>query len=302
MKKSPTTSKKGHSDIKGIINTLTEQLNSIEDDEVLLYRGQSNFNWELIPSIKRNGYEKKENLFVKEIISSYPNEFKDDKTTLEYLIRSQHYELPTRLLDLTFNPLIALYFCLDRVEDTGEDGKILFNEDGSTKLANGKLSIFKIKKNAIKYYDSDTASCIANLAFLTYDEKESIKEYYSRYETNKNQAEFLKEKSIIRLLHFIKLEKTHFDDNINPEHLFSSVVVKGKMNNNRIIAQQGLFLLTGLNDDILHGSGLEHILDIKIVSDAKIGLKNYLNKIMSINNSTIYPEIIQHSKYIKEMF
>lgn len=310
MTKTVKTSKKGYSDISGIIKSLTG-LTKVEDDEVLLYRGESNYDWELVPSIKRNGYEQKENLFIKEIISSYPNEFKDDKTTLEYLIRAQHYELPTRLLDLTLNPLIALYFALDRVEQKDESGKTLVNEDGTPKLADGKVLVFKIKKNLIKYYDSDTASCIANLSFLTYSEKNEIIQKYEEYKKaikenagnkEKAQKDFLTNKSLVRLLHFIKLEKVHFDDNINPEHLFSNIVVKGKMNNHRIIAQQGLFLLCGLSNIDKNSKELELVAELKITASAKDKLKSDLNNTMSINNSSIYPEIIQHSRYIKETF
>ena len=43
------------------------------------------------------------------MIASYPNFFSDCTTALDYLVVLQHYSFPTRLLDFTENPLVALY-------------------------------------------------------------------------------------------------------------------------------------------------------------------------------------------------
>ena len=301
-------SKRPHSDLNGIIKTLSEIKDEIKDDELLLYRGQSSIQWDLVPSIKRDGLDGKENVFIKELISSYPNEFSDTNTTFEQLIKAQHYELPTRLIDLTFNPLVALYFSLNSVEEKQKNNEIVHNKDGKPKMADGCIFIFKVKKSTLKYYDSDTVSCLANLAFLTQGEREKIKELCRNFvrdepdDIQKRQTainEFHSNSSVKRLLHVIKMEKNHFDDNINPKDLLSNYIVKGKMNNRRILAQQGAFLLCGLNS-LEEQKDIVPIQKLKMSAASKDNLKTELDKLMSINDATIFPEIINHAHYIKK--
>src|SRR6266853_3510273 len=81
-------------------------------DEVLLYRCHSDrIQFQLLPSVLRDRkLVDAEYAILRELVASHPGEFAADTTTLEQLARVQHYSLPTRLLDITWNPLVALYF------------------------------------------------------------------------------------------------------------------------------------------------------------------------------------------------
>lgn len=247
------------------------------DDEVLLYRGHSDrVNFKLVPSVLRETkYRDAEHLILRELVASHPNEFAQDETTLERLARVQHYSLPTRLLDVTWNPLAGLYFAAK--DDKGKPGEVI---------------VFRVKRNLVKYYDSDTASCIANLAHLSSGEKTAIN-------FTLPVAEFNQQQPVDRLVQFIRAEKAHFRPEIDPNHLQTAIVVKPKLNNRRILAQSGAFLLIGLNVDLEAtpptGIAVERI---HINGNKKQVICDELDR-MAINDSSMFPEIEKAAIYIK---
>lgn len=78
----------------------------------LIFRGMSDHRWQLLPSIARQTLitEETEYNMVKELMLLYPKEFANISSNFDLLAKMQHYGLPTRLLDFTTNPLVALYF------------------------------------------------------------------------------------------------------------------------------------------------------------------------------------------------
>ncbi|MBI1398085.1 MAG: FRG domain-containing protein [Betaproteobacteria bacterium] len=258
------------------------------DGREVFYRGHSNrTKYRLEPSIFRkdkNGnfiHRDAEDRMYRELLVSNSIDFRDDVYTLDRLVRMQHYSLPTRLLDITSNPLIALYFACKSTNPENRD-------------VDGEVIAFAMDRIQIKYFDSDTASCIANLTHLPAEAKDAID-----FASN-NVKEFNKHPQVKRLLHFIKAEKPFFEGRVNPRDLRSVICVKGKHTNSRIAFQSGAFLLFG-HDATLDEDGSDDIAVTRISVGNKEAVLKQLDR-MNINDSTVFPYIESSAKYIAEKF
>jgi len=90
-----------------------------------MYRGQANSSWVLDASMTREPkYLEHEGSLYYEILSLKPDAFENDNSVYERLITMQHYGMPTRLLDTTRNPLVAVFFACNNWENRYFDGTI----------------------------------------------------------------------------------------------------------------------------------------------------------------------------------
>ena len=88
------------------------------------YRGQSCLCWELKPSVLREPPCLDEHSLLNKASLRLWNEISLLNTYLEKMIFFQHYRLSTRLLDVTFNPLVALYMACCEESQLSCDGVI----------------------------------------------------------------------------------------------------------------------------------------------------------------------------------
>ena len=107
-----------------------EYLSNLNSNHI--YRGQSNFEWHLQSSIDRLDFSKCpqknpkfdfERFCIRDIKRN-PLLYSDKKipnTDFQIVSLLQHYGLPTRLLDFTNSPYVAIFFA---VENTNEDASI----------------------------------------------------------------------------------------------------------------------------------------------------------------------------------
>jgi len=77
------------------------------------WRGQADARWGLVPSLYQKGFQSKEgninNRFRMMAKVRYPN-CPTNNDAFPWLFLMQHYRLPTRLLDWSESPLVAVYF------------------------------------------------------------------------------------------------------------------------------------------------------------------------------------------------
>lgn len=270
--------------IESVGNFVKTVIGLNDGSKEVFYRGHSNrAKYRLEPSLFRKDdrgnlkHLHAEDTMCRELLVSNANDFKEDVYTLDKLVRMQHYSLPTRLMDITSNPLIALFFA---------------SVSNPTEL--GEVIVFEMDASQVRYFDSDTASCIANLSRLPALSKAKID--YSIA----NVREFNKQSAVKRLLHFIKEEKPFFEPRIRPGDLRSVLCVKGRHTNNRISFQSGAFLLFG-QDATLDERGSDEIAVRRIAVSNKKRVLEELDR-LNINESTVFPYIENSAKYVARKY
>ncbi len=268
-----------------LVESVSDFLNILDlysEEDTLYFRGHSKTTYALKPSILRTDKMKEnENLIYQELLISCPDDFRGFERHIDFLVKMQHYGLPTRLLDITRNPLVSLYFaCCDNKNDFGE------------------IFIFSPNKKQIKYENSDTVAMMATLPMFSYQEQTELMDYLY---TNKGDKHIVE-----RFIHEIQTEKPGFEDKIKWSDLESCFVVLTKKDNNRIIKQDGAFIICGVNN---HPEKIIH-------EQLRLNFKNknvlvFVNKkskilkeldLLSINKSTLFPEIDSVSDYIKSKY
>lgn len=260
----------------GTVNTLINNLSNIQnqlgkdlDDVTLFYRGHADKSWELIPGIYRNNrFINKEDFLVHNLIRHCPVDFQSCNSSFEKLVKMQHYELPTRLLDISMNPLVGLYFAVCPEMDK-----------------DGELIIFFIKNSDISNYDDNWVSILLRLSFMSED--------IVNVETDSKKWQIL----ISNLRNLQEpLPYLHSSSDLN-----RVICVLPKLDNPRIIRQHGAFFLFGIEDGKKENMAKLESSMIKCNIPAK-KKKDILKQLdqLGINEKFCFPEIDKVAHYFKE--
>lgn len=264
------------------VTKLLEVFNRFRNTNTIYFRGQANIEWSLQPSVYRNGWINKEHVMFKELLIRNPNDFFYAKSTFEKLTIMQHYGLPTRLLDITRNPLVALYFaCLEKHDPEMP----------------GELIVFTPDSNSMGYYDNETVSILANLARI--DRNFTITDATQPAGGTNLFTE---------LINLIREDIPYFQTIQNPADIEKTIFVTPVNNNERIKRQQGCFLIFGIKKDMFTHSDIDFLYkegSIKpkfiIESNKKSQILKEL-EMLGIHRDSLFPEIENGSEYIRQKF
>jgi len=264
----------------------------------LFFRGQETEFWDLKPSIFRNDMIGIEHILMQEPLRQFPNEFNDRQDDFDILTKYQHYGMCTRLLDMTTNPLIALYFACK------QHGSVVYEtENGDT--SNMEPSGVVYYKVAYKYYsESYEAKIISSLARMNIDEQPDIlniieKIWKNGIITEEQYKKWITEDGIIE---FIKIIQNNY-------------MVSPLYSNERLIRQNGIFLLPGCYNVATGGKKIEAVVSkgyqdlheefeeqyIYIDGENKKKICEELD-VYNINEAILFPELEHKLNYIRNKY
>lgn len=265
----------------------TFELKRQNEYETLFYRGHSRLDYLLQPGIKREyNWLCNESVMYQELLVRCAQNFAHCQTHLDYLVEMQHYGLPTRLLDITENPLVALYFA-----------------SCSNEKRLGEVIVFSAAYEKVRYAKSDTAAILAALPTLSCEEQRKLYRLCTNGVSESGDARY---KALAgKLAAEIKSRNPAFEPRIKKADLLGHVFVTPIRNNQRIVKQDGSFIICGLSGKNGEDDSLEELrcLDeegkkvIFVVSN-KEEIMNELDT-LSINRATLFPEIDDVAEYIR---
>lgn len=208
-------------------------------DIVLYFRGEGRIEdgegtaWKLEPSLMRDpNLRANERNMLLDLMSRRPEDFEHAPSALSQWVVAQHHRLKTPLLDISRNPLVALF---NGCEDLG---------------ATGRLHVFSVPRTLIKPFSSDTIRVIANFAKLSRVEQNvllGIVDWSEGWDRDP-QAVGTYSNVMQRLYDLSRQEKPVFQEIIDPRDFFRVFVVEPQQSFARIRAQSGAFLVSAFHE------------------------------------------------------
>ena len=283
-------------------------------ETLLYYRGESEKHPNLIPSVMRpdKSCEKyplrpSESDMLVDLTARRPHDFAGESTALGELVTAQHFRLPTRLLDVTRNPLVALFHATAREKKKPSDA------------SPGQLHVLAVPKSMVKPYTSHSISVISNFTRLRRGEQNLLLTKTKEYTESEKDCPPVASPTALRssdyhsamarLAQYIRLEHPSFEERIHPYDLFRVFVVEPQQSNERIAAQAAAFLMSAFHEcfdysEVQNRTGelsIYHHYTLKIPLCRKNDIRRQL-KSLNITAATLYPGLEKAAEAVKNEY
>ena len=297
-----------------IVNGIDDLLNGCRefrqehgDDIVLYFRGESRCSWDLRPSVMRvtpdgeTPLRSAEGEMLNDLMIREPEAFNGLGSALAQWVLAQHHGLKTRLLDITRNPLVALFNACDA--DREEDGR---------------LHVFAVPRSLIKPFSSDTVRILANFAklprgdqnvLLGKREEDVQGDVFPAAEQNvlERCEEYVRARN--KLYALIRQERPYFEERLDIRDLFRVFVIEPQRMFERIRAQSGAFLISAFHerfeqDEVLrwnNGIPLYSHYVLQVPQARKQQIVNDL-QLLNVTRATLLPNIDESAKAVTQHY
>lgn len=264
---------------------LISKLTSLASDGGFVFRGYSTQDQMLPNIIRKNAVDIEMELLYG--FEKYANQYINANNPVDFLSYAQHFGLSTRLLDFTYNPFVALYFALFKSKPTNavnlEDREYYY----------------------IRYCNVKENFCLEEIPIINEGEffrslsmAESCKKLFQTLDIMYGSIPdkpFLNRDTIVKTIcrsarntEPVALAEEEILNKLSDKRI---LLIDPNQSNQRIVMQQGLFMLCYSLDEANHRSIIQentHL--IKIHKSIRENLQRYLNTI-GINAFRLMPDL-----------